>query len=73
MFDSFKRDMRDNKQANLIQEADRLFQVRRIGNTDFLFYEGVRISTEQDANDPKELLQRLADLKDAFVQSRMTD
>ena len=65
--------MRDNKQANLIQESNRLFQVRRIGNTDFLFYEGVRISTEQDAEDPKELLQRLSDLKDAFVKSCMAN
>lgn len=57
---------RDKQPEAIRNEIERLFSIKRIEGVDYIYLDGVRISTKDDSSNTSELLDRLSWLKETL-------
>lgn len=65
IFDKIKKWWSDNNNSFLVENSIDYFNVKRVDGIDYIYYNGVRITTDKDAKD--NLLDRLDLLRTIYI------
>lgn len=65
IFDKIKKWWSDNNNRFLVENSIDYFNVKRVDGIDYIYYNGVRITTDKDAKD--NLLDRLDLLRTIYI------